>query len=132
MCGMRSKTCKHCQRRKGVFVRSDGTRYYGLCNVCYMNARIRILYKPSCPICGLIKPPERKECASCQRLQKIRPAMYERIVRASRLKDEVGVGPTWHEPGTEHKLAVLLARAEQGCDLWHDDDARTRWTNANG
>lgn len=86
--------CCHCARRKAYTVR-------GLCWTCLQDPAIRVLFPSTSKF-----------------------ARRDRVMDAEDYEPQPCREPTEAIPGTDAKLAVLVARVEARVELWHEDDVR--------
>lgn len=90
------KVCVHCKAKKV-------TRPRSLCRSCYFITAVRRLY-PAQPALN----------------------SWEASPVGKKAPLEAASQPTSALPGSEEKIAVLMARATAGVDLWHPRDAGMR------
>lgn len=114
-----SELCRHCRTRKV-------NRSRGLCWTCYYTPGVCDLYPSSattltCTRCRSTLRVCRKThlCVPCRKGSVI-PQRIAEMIAALPTAD---VGPTDAPPWHGRKIAVLMARAAAGVDLWQKGDA---------
>ena len=91
------KICVHCKRK-------PVNRPHGLCWGCFNRAGVKEIYRRDCPLAN-------------------RGRGLRIVGHAS---SDLPTVLTDAEPGTEAKIAILEARAEQGISLFHPDEPELR------